>query len=114
MKALKFLGWSPSSVASKVEAPRHEVAGALLIQSRAPRAADLSTLDGYSILEYDMGHDQASTVAHTLDLGAAFGVEYNTFDVWRAARDGIMLGMRSIALFGIDGASLVIVVCRDV
>ena len=75
VKAFKFVGWQPSAVAAKSEAPRHEIAGALLIQARAPRAADLSALDGLSILEHDVGHDQASSIAHTLDKGAAFGVE---------------------------------------
>ena len=53
VKAFKFVGWQPSAVAAKSEAPRHEIAGALLIQARAPRAADLSALDGLSILEHD-------------------------------------------------------------
>ena len=90
VKALKFLGWGDSGSAGKVVAPRHEVAGALLMQSRVPLAADLSTLDGYSILERDVGHERASALAHTLDKGDAFGVEYNSPGVWRAAREGIL------------------------
>ena len=62
VKSLKFLGWSDGGDSTK-SAPRHEVTGALLLQSRGPLAADLSTLDGYSILERDMGHGQASNIA---------------------------------------------------
>ena len=75
VKALKFLGWFDDGDSTK-SAPRHEVTGALLLQSRGPLAADLSTLDGYSILERDMGHGQASNIAHVLDKGGAFGTVY--------------------------------------
>ena len=85
VKALKFLGWSDGGDSTK-RAPRHEVTGALLLQSRGPLAADLSTLDGYSILERDMGHGQASTIAHVLDKGGAFGTVYDSPGAWRAAR----------------------------
>ena len=66
-KALDFIGWSPNSAATKLEAPRSTVAGALLIQTTAPLAANLQELDDLSILEHEMGVDRASAVAHVLD-----------------------------------------------
>ena len=89
VKALKFLGWSDGGDSTK-RAPRHEVTGALLLQSRGPLAADLSTLDGYSVLERDMGHGQASSIAHVLDKGGAFGTVYDSPGAWRAAREAIL------------------------
>ena len=63
-KALDFIGWSPNNAATKLEAPRSAVAGALLIQTKAPLAASLPELDGLPLLEYEMGVDRASTVAY--------------------------------------------------
>ena len=62
-KALKFLGWLPNAAGTDVEAPRHEIAGALLVQAEAPLAADLTTLDGMSVLEYDVGEANGSSIA---------------------------------------------------
>ena len=75
-KALKFVGWFPNAAGTDVEAPRHEIAGAsagaLLHQAEAPLAADLSTLDGLSVLENEVGVAHASTFAHVLDKAGAF------------------------------------------
>lgn len=71
-KALKFLGWQPGSAAATVEAPRHEVTGALLSQAGAPLASDLPALDSLSFIENEMGHDSASAIAHVLDKNGIF------------------------------------------
>ena len=89
-KALKFVGWSPNAAGTDVEAPRHEIAGALLIQAEAPLAADLTTLDDMSVLEYDVGEAHGCSFAHVLDKAGAFDKEYTTFDSWAAARRAIL------------------------
>ena len=76
-KALKFLGWMPDAAATRLEAPRHSVAGALLIPCAAPHAADLTALDGLNILEDELDTTAASGIAHVLDKGSAFDKVYD-------------------------------------
>ena len=97
-KALKFLGWSPNAAGTDVEVPRHEIAGALIIQAEAPLAADLSTLDAMSVLEYDVGEAHGSAFAHVLDKAGAFNKEYATFDSWAAARKAILATVPDVDL----------------
>ena len=78
-KALKFLGWTPDAASTQLEAPRHSVAGALLIHSTAPLAADQVALDGLNILEDELDAVAGAGIAHILDKGSAFSKEYNTY-----------------------------------
>ena len=89
-KALKFLGWIPDVASTQLEAPRHSVAGALLIHSTAPLAADQVALDGLNILEDELDAVAGAGIAHILDKGSAFSKEYNTYDAWAKARKAIL------------------------
>ena len=78
----------------------------MLIQATALLAANLPELDDLSLLEYEMGVDRASTVAHILDKADAFGKVYTTFDAWVAAACGFCAALRWSCMYSVSGTDI--------
>ena len=72
VKALPFVDWALNAAGSHREAPRSQLAGALLLQADRPAAASLLAFDTFAFVEREMGHAEASNLAHILDKAGAW------------------------------------------